>query len=165
MNKLITNNSDAIVTPYKTAAYGGSDADISNALVYSHASGASLDLLTSPGSALSLRGGGLKALVNFKIAEATGLSAVDNFVILLYRRHDNLWTGNETIQDIIYNAIPGVGATVDFCYSISQDAYLSVGVSMGGQGHYRFGMYSDGAVDDFDVEISQIISRLISERV
>jgi len=160
-----TNDSRAVVTPYKTDAYGGSDADISNSVIYTHASGSSIDLLSSPSGSLPL-GGGLSALITIKLAETTGLGSTDNLLCLLLRRHDNLWTGNEESVKTIYNAIPGVGTTVEVSFVLGANTtnISGIGANSSGPGHFRIGMLSSGATDDFDVEISVVVSSLISQQ-
>ncbi len=150
----ITNKPQVTSIVYQTAAYGGGNDDVSNSEVFTHASTESIDLSTDFSSIVS----GLTALLVLKIAEATGASASDSFKFHLYRRHDNLWSGNEVaVEADIYNAVPGNGVTIEYSYQIGLD------VTKGGPGHYRIGMESTGATDDFDVQATVVVSRLVAQ--
>jgi hypothetical protein len=104
-------------------------------------------------------------LATFKLAESTGIGNTDKLVFILYRRHDNLWTGSELVVETnLFNAIPGAGATHEFTYAFGKSSFNFSGNNTSGPAHFRFGMISDGATDDFDVEVSIVTSRLISQQ-
>jgi len=151
----VTNKSRPETILYQTDAYGGTDADVSNSEVFTNASGFSIDLLSD----FSEKEAGISAIVTMKVKETSGSGSTDNFKFHLYRRHDNLWTGNEIAVDAdVYDAIPGAGVTIEYPYNVGLDA------TKGGPGHYRIGMESAGATDDFDVEVSVVVCRLLSQQ-
>lgn len=149
----VTNTSIPAVTMYQTDAYGGGDDDVGATEKFTHASGESIDLLSD----FNTEDSGISAAGIVKFIEAGGATGTDNFVINLYRRHNNSWTGNELPLRTTTVTNPGVA-------SGDQEQPYEIGIaSTDGPGHYRIGLKSAGSTNTFDVEVVMVICGLISQ--
>lgn len=108
---------------YKTAGYGGSDADIDDVEHF----GANIDLTVNSGAVVDI--------------VFDGSNDMDDLILGIYRRRDDDWQGVER----------AIGTPIVVSNDGTESIYnLAIGKSYG-PGNYRIGMKSSGTNTTFDV--------------
>ena len=108
---------------YKTAGYGGSDADIDDVEHF----GANIDLTVNSGAVVDI--------------VFDGSNDMDDLILGIYRRRDDDWQGVER----------AIGTPIMVSNDGTESIYnLAIGKSYG-PGNYRIGMRSSGTNTTFDI--------------